>query len=266
VAEEPIIRVEHLTRLFASPAGKGASITAVDDVRLDLWPNTISAMVGESGSGKTTLARMILGLLAPTRGAVLYRGADIAAQRARQRRHYWRSVQAIFQDPYSAFNQFFRVRKVLRDAFNLWQVRPSPAEREARIAAALRMVNLRPHEVLDRYPFELSGGQGQRLMIARIFLISPAMVVADEPTSMIDACSRASILEGLMRLRKEQGTSILFITHDMGLACYVAETLHIMSGGRIVESGPTEQIMESPQHPCTRRLLSDVPRLHEPWL
>jgi len=241
-------------------------VTAVDDVRLELPPNTIASIVGESGSGKTTLARMMLGLLQPTSGRVVYRGADVSAFDSRARLDYWRNVQGIFQDPYSSFNQFFRVRKVLNDAFRLWPTRPSRRERERRIEEALDVVNLEAAEVLRRYPFELSGGQAQRLMIARIFLINPAVLIADEPTSMIDACSRAGILEALMRLRQEQGTSILFVTHDMGLAYYVSQTLYIMSNGRIVESGPAESVMENPKHEYTRRLLADVPRLHEQWL
>ena len=261
--EEAVIRVEGVSRTF----GRGRHVvTAVDDVRLGLLPNTVASIVGESGSGKTTLARMMLGLLPPTAGRALYRGADVATFDSRARLDYWRNVQGIFQDPYSSFNQFFRVRKVLNDAFRLRPTRPSRRERERRIEGALDVVNLKAAEVLRRYPFELSGGQAQRLMIARIFLINPAVLIADEPTSMIDACSRASILEALMRLRQEQGTSILFVTHDMGLAYYVSSTLYIMSNGRIVESGPAESVMEDPQHEYTRRLLADVPRLHEEWL
>jgi len=263
VSEHPLIRLERVSRTFGSGRSK---VAAVEDVSVELPRNTIASIVGESGSGKTTLARMMLGLLRPTSGTVYYDGVDISTYDARRRRDYWRSVQGIFQDPYSSFNQFFRAGKILNDAFNLWPARPSRKERGERIAAALDTVNLKAGEVLDRYPFELSGGQGQRLMIARAFLIRPALLIADEPTSMIDACSRASILEALMRLREEQGTSILFVTHDMGLAYYVSETLYIMSRGRIVESGPAAQVMESPQHPYTRRLLADVPRLHEAWL
>lgn len=263
MGEQALIRVENVTRVFGSGRHR---VTAVDAVSMELPPNVIASVVGESGSGKTTLARMMLGLLRPTKGAVRYRGADIATYDAGARRRYWRKVQGIFQDPYSSFNYFFRVRKVLSDAFNLWPERPSRRERQERIAAALDLVNLKADEVLDRYPFELSGGQGQRLMIARVFLINPSVLIADEPTSMIDACSRASILEALMRLRQEQGTSILFVTHDMGLAYCMSETLYIMSQGRIVESGPAERVMERPEHPYTRRLLADVPRLHEEWL
>jgi peptide/nickel transport system ATP-binding protein len=263
MSERPLMRLDHVTRTFGSGRGK---VAAVEGVCMELPRGTIASIVGESGSGKTTLARMMLGLLRPTSGVVYYEGVDISTHDARRRRDYWRSVQGIFQDPYSSFNQFFRVGRLLDDAFNLWATQPPRKERQERIAAALDTVNLKASEVLGRYPFELSGGQGQRLMIARAFLIRPAVLIADEPTSMIDACSRASILEALMRLRQEQGTSILFVTHDMGLAYYVSETLYIMSQGRIVESGPAGQVMESPQHPYTQRLLADVPRLHQAWL
>jgi peptide/nickel transport system ATP-binding protein len=265
MAEGPIIAARGVSRRFPARRG-GGELLAVDGVELELRPDSIASIVGESGSGKTTLARMLLGLLRPSQGDVLYRGEDVAGFGARRMRHYWRHVQGIFQDPYSAFNQFFRARKLLDDAFRLLPERPSRAEREARIVRALEQVNLEPDEVLDRYPFELSGGQGQRLMIARAFLIRPAVLLADEPTSMIDACSRLSILRSLLRLREEQGTAILFVTHDMGMAYCVSDVLHIMSEGRIVESGPAERVMDAPQHPYTRRLLADVPRLHEPWL
>jgi peptide/nickel transport system ATP-binding protein len=263
---EPILQARALSRSFASRRRGEGQVLAVDSVDLQVPANAVASIVGESGSGKTTLARMLLGLLRPTAGAVLYEGRDMASFDARQRRLFWRSVQGVFQDPYSSFNQFFRVRKMLRDAFRLLDGGLSRAERRARIDRVLRAVNLKGEDVLDRYPFELSGGQAQRLMIARAFLINPAVLIADEPTSMIDACSRLSILEALMDLRRQQGTSILFVTHDMGMAYRVSDVIHIMQGGRIVESGPAEQVMEAPQHPYTQRLLADVPRLHGQWL
>jgi peptide/nickel transport system ATP-binding protein len=263
VSQHPVIQLEGVTRVFG--AGR-ERVVAVDGVSMALEPGSIASIVGESGSGKTTLARMMLRLLRPSSGTVRYRGADVGSFDVRRRRTYWRHVQGVFQDPYSSFNQFFRARKILNDAFNLWPERPARAERRRRVEAALGMVNLKGEEVLERYPFELSGGQGQRLMIARVFLINPDVLIADEPTSMIDACSRASILEALMRLRREQGTCILFVTHDMGLAYYVSDTLYIMSEGRIVERGPAERVLTEPEHPYTRRLLSDVPRLREEWL
>jgi peptide/nickel transport system ATP-binding protein len=263
---DPILCARTVSRSFASHRRGEGEVRAVDRVDLEVPPNMVASIVGESGSGKTTLARMLLGLLRPTDGAVLHEGRDLAGLDARGRRAFWRRVQGVFQDPYSSFNQFFRVRKMLRDAFGLLGEALSRAQRSDRIERVLDAVNLKAGDVLDRYPFELSGGQAQRLMIARAFLINPAVLIADEPTSMIDACSRLSILDALMGLRREQGTSILFVTHDMGMAYRVSDVIHIMQGGRIVESGPAEQVMESPQHPYTRRLLADVPRLHGQWL
>jgi peptide/nickel transport system ATP-binding protein len=263
--EAPLIRVESVSRRFAA-AGRGGDVQAVDSASLELAPNTIASLVGESGSGKTTLARIMLGLLRPTSGRVVYRERDTAGFGRRERIEYWRNVQGVFQDPYSAFNQFFHVRKMLADALNLVRPTPRGRQREDRIAQALDAVNLEAGEVLGRFPSELSGGQGQRLMIARVFLVQPAVVIADEPTSMIDACSRISVLNALLGLRERQGTSILFVTHDMGLAYHVSDTVHIMSRGRIVESGSAEQVMNDPRHPYTRRLLADVPRLHGTWL
>jgi peptide/nickel transport system ATP-binding protein len=264
--DEPILQARAVSRSFASRRHGEREVLAVDGVDLAVPADTVASIVGESGSGKTTLARMLLGLLRPTGGSVLYRGQDLARVDARQKRAFWRNVQGVFQDPYSSFNQFFRVRKVLGDAFRLLDGGLSRAERQERIERVLEAVNLKADDVLDRYPFELSGGQAQRLMIARAFLINPAVLIADEPTSMIDACSRLSILEALLALRREHGTSVLFVTHDMGMAYRVSDVIHIMHRGRIVESGPAAQVMESPQHPYTQGLLADVPRLHGQWL
>jgi len=264
--DEPILQARAVSRSFASRRRKEREVLAVDGVDLTVPANTVASIVGESGSGKTTLARMLLGLLRPTAGAILYGGEDLARFDPRRRHAFWRHVQGVFQDPYSSFNQFFRVRKVLRDAFRLLEESPSRVERDDRVERVLHAVNLKAGDVLDRYPFELSGGQAQRLMIARAFLINPTVLIADEPTSMIDACSRLSILEALLALRREHGTSVLFVTHDMGMAYRVSDVIHIMYRGRIVESGPAGQVMESPVHPYTQGLLADVPRLHGQWL
>ncbi len=260
----PLLRCTDLTRVF----GQGPrALRAVDAVNLTLQRGEIASIVGESGSGKSTLARMVLRLLQPTSGKVFFDGKDVTRLRGfRRRRAYWTHVQAVFQDPFGSFNQFFPVRYVLRSALRLEGATLSRSEREQRMAAALESVGLDPGSVLGQLPHELSGGQRQRVMIARALMVSPELLVADEPTTMIDASSRANILNVLLDLNRDKRLTILFITHDISLATYVSDTLFIMQGGKLVESGAVERVTAKPEHRYTRRLFADTFSLHgEPW-
>jgi peptide/nickel transport system ATP-binding protein len=260
----PILRAEGLSRHF----GQGArAVKAVDDVTFELRRGEIASVVGESGSGKSTLARVVLRLLEPTSGGLYFDGEDVTRIRGFARRKaYWREVQAVFQDPFGSFNQFFPVRYVLRGALRLEGTRLPSKEREKRMWTALESVGLDPGSVLDQLPHELSGGQRQRVMIARALMIRPRLLIADEPTTMIDASSRANILNVLLDLHRDHQLTILFITHDISLATYVSDTLLIMQGGKLVERGPVERITREPEHPYTRQLFADTFSLHgEPW-
>jgi peptide/nickel transport system ATP-binding protein len=261
---EALLEARSVQKEFGSGRKK---VCAVQGVNFTLHSGEIISIVGESGSGKTTLARILLGLSNPTSGEILYRGQPRALQNSRDKRNYWRDIQAIFQDPFSTFNQFFRVERILSDCLKMQGLGRLPAEeKKARMRDACRFVNLKYDELYNKYPFELSGGQMQRLMIARIFMMRQSILIADEPTSMIDACSRSTILDMLMKLRDEKGMTILFITHDLGLAYYVSDTLYIMQHGRFVEHGPADEVVLNPQHAYTRQLVSDVPKLNEAWL
>jgi len=239
---------------------------AVDHVDFDFHTGEVISIVGESGSGKTTLAKMLLGLIGPTTGEVYFQGQkrDISTQR--KKREYWKNIQAIFQDPYSSYNIFNKIDAVLLDCIRMRGGRKLPrAKKTELMAEACSFVNLKFEELTNKYPFELSGGQMQRLMLARIFLLKPRILLADEPTSMIDACSRATILDMLMQLRSEVGMTIVFITHDIGLAYYVSDTVYIMEHGKFVESGSADEVILRPKQPYTRRLISDVPKIYEEW-
>jgi peptide/nickel transport system ATP-binding protein len=258
-----ILSTSGLTKIF----GFGRTKTlAVDHVDLNLYEGEVVSIVGESGSGKTTLAKLLLGLINPTEGEIYFQGKkrDISSQK--KKKEYWKYIQAIFQDPYSAYNIFNKIDAVLLDCIRLRGGAKLPqAEKVELMTEACSFVNLKFDELTNKYPFELSGGQMQRLMIARIFLLKPKILLADEPTSMIDACSRATILDMLMQLRDEVGMTVIFITHDIGLAYYVSDTVYIMERGEFVESGSADDVILNPQKPYTQRLLNDVPKIYEEW-
>lgn len=252
-----------LTKVF----GFGRTRTiAVDHVDFDFREREVISIVGESGSGKTTLAKMLLGLINPTEGEIYFQGQKRDISSWRKRQEYWKNIQAIFQDPFSSYNIFHKIDAVLLDCIRMRGGGGLPKAKKVELMTeACSFVNLKFEELTNKYPFELSGGQMQRLMIARIFLLKPKILIADEPTSMIDACSRATILDYLMKLRDETGMTLIFITHDIGLAYYVSDTVYIMERGRFVERGPADDVILRPQEPYTRRLISDVPKIYEEW-
>ena len=233
---------------------------AVDHVALKIKERDVVSLVGKSGCGKTVLAKMLLRLEPRTSGELLYDGEPI--ERNPDPKDHWRKVQAVFQDPFAAFNQFFTIRAQLRSSFRLFQKRPTDKEIEDRVNEALLAVNIKPKDIEGKYPFELSGGQMQRMLLARIFILKPEVLIADEPTSMVDACSRASILEYLMKLKEELRMTIVFVTHDIGLAYYISDAIFIMHKGQIVEQGPPERVIQAPTSEVTRELLADIPQVN----
>jgi len=261
--KELYLSTSGLTKIF----GIGRTRTvAVDHVDLKLYEGEVVSIVGESGSGKTTLAKLLLGLINETEGDVYFQGKKRDIRTHRKRQEYWKNIQAIFQDPFSAYNIFNKIDAVLLDCIHMRGGRKFPyAKKVELMTEACSFVNLKFEELTNKYPFELSGGQMQRLMIARIFLLRPKILLADEPTSMIDACSRATILDELMKLRDEIGMTIIFITHDIGLAYYVSDNVYIMEHGKFVESGSADDVILHPKAPYTQRLINDVPKIYEEW-
>lgn len=252
-----------VTKVF----GYGAKSTvAVDHVDFAFREGELVSIVGESGSGKTTLSKMLLGLIGVTEGEILFQGRPRDISSHHKRKEYWKGIQAIFQDPFSSFNVFNKIDTVLLDCINMRGGRHLSKQKKIEMMTeACSFVNLKYAELTNKYPFELSGGQMQRLMIARIFLLKPKILLADEPTSMIDACSRATILDMLMHLRDETGMTIIFITHDIGLAYYISDSVYIMEHGKFVESGTADEVILTPKAAYTKRLISDVPKIYEPW-
>ncbi len=252
-----------VTKVFGFGRNKN---TAVDHVDFNFYEGEIISIVGESGSGKTTLAKMLLGLINPTEGEIYFQGKKRDISSHRKKKAYWKQIQAIFQDPFASYNIFNKIDSVLLDCIRMRGGGKLPHEQKVEMMTeACSFVNLKFAELTNKYPFELSGGQQQRLMIARIFLLKPKILLADEPTSMIDACSRATILDMLLNLRDEIGMTPIFITHDIGLAYYVSDTVYIMEQGKFVERGSADDVILRPQEPYTKRLLNDVPKIYEEW-
>ena len=254
---------KNITKVFGLGDEK---MTAVDHVDFAFHEGEIVSIVGESGSGKTTLFKMILGLLNMTEGEMFFQGDLRDIKTHKKKKEYWENIQAIFQDPFSSFNMFRKIDAVLLDCINMRGGKNLPQEKKIELMTeACKFVNLKFAELTNKYPFELSGGQMQRLMIARIFLLKPKILMADEPTSMIDACSRATILDMLLKLRDEINMTIVFITHDIGLAYYISDSVYIMEHGKIVEHGAADDVILNPQADYTKRLIGDVPKIHEEW-
>jgi peptide/nickel transport system ATP-binding protein len=260
---EVFLSARNLTREFGSGENK---TVAVNGVNFEFHRGEIVSIVGESGSGKTTLAKIVLGLLNPSAGEIDFEGKPRDISTHARRKIYWRNIQAIFQDPFSTYNIFNKVDDVLLDCLRLQGFgKLGKEEKFEKMKAACSFVNLKFEELSNKYPFELSGGQMQRLMIARIFMLKPKLLIADEPTSMIDACSRATILDMLLKLCDEIDMTIVFIIHDIGLAYYISDTVYIMERGIIVERGTADEAILHPKSDYTRRLLGDVPKIYEPW-
>ncbi|MBL8691710.1 MAG: ABC transporter ATP-binding protein [Rhodospirillaceae bacterium] len=235
-------------------------VRAVDSVSfaMETARPEIFTIIGESGSGKTTLARMILNMVAPTEGAIRFRGTDLSTIRgAEARLKFMRAVQPIFQNPFEAFNPLKRVDRYLFMTARRVAGLPE-GEVEGAADTALRNVGLSLAEIRGRFPHELSGGQLQRVAIARALIPSPALIVADEPVSMIDASLRISVVNLLRRLRDEMGMSIIYITHDLATAYYISDRIIIMRKGQVVESGDARTVLDRPQHPYSIALKAAV--------
>ena len=265
-SERPILEVDNLAKHYPLQRGLvGAlrgeavrTVRAVDGVSFALARGEVLALVGESGCGKTTTALTVLGLVAPSAGVVRFEGRPLHAE-LRRDRGLRRAIQMIFQDPYESLNPRMRVGEIVAEPLVVHGL-GTAAERAAKVRAALEEVGLRPAEdFANRLPHELSGGQRQRVVIAASLVTEPRLLVADEPVSMLDVSIRAEILGLLNELRRRRGISVLFITHDLATAAIFADRVAVMYLGRIVELGPTAELMAAPQHPYTQALLSVVP-------
>jgi len=261
-SDGPLLRTEGLSKHFKiGNAVSRRTLHAVDDVNLVIGAREIVALAGESGSGKSTVARLLAKVYQPTSGEIWFAGRPLSRIRSRaDLLRYRGDVPMVFQDPFASLNPVHRASHGLVRALKLHRPGLSAAQREAEALRVLEAVGLTPAaDVLRRYPFELSGGQRQRLGFAQALALRPRLIVADEPVSMLDVSIRIGLLNLMATLRDEQGVSVLYITHDIASARYVADRLVVMYAGQIAESGPVEEVLARPRHPYTQLLLSAVP-------
>jgi oligopeptide/dipeptide ABC transporter ATP-binding protein len=259
---EFLLEARDITKYFPVRSGAGRAgklLKAVDGVSFGIKHNSVFAIVGESGCGKSTLARIMVKLLDPTSGTLLFRGQDISELAGEGLKNFRRSAQIIFQDPFASLNPRMRIADVLAEPYKIHNLAPRN-EIRGKVIELLGRVGLN-EDSLFKYPHEFSGGQRQRICIARALSVSPELIVADEPLSALDVSIQAQTLNLLQDIRNEMELSIIFISHDLRVVRYLSDEVAIMYLGRIVEKGPTELIFSGPRHPYTEMLLASAPKL-----
>jgi peptide/nickel transport system ATP-binding protein len=260
-ATTALLELSGVGKIYRTRGVRGPGSYALRDfsVRFEESGGRVIALVGESGSGKTTAGRIALGLISPTEGDVTYGGRPLSRMSTQEHRQFRREVQAVAQDPYSAFNPFYRVGHVFRLAQRRLNVYPTKAQYRSALEETLEFVGLGGRDILSRYPHQLSGGERQRLMIARALFVRPRIIVADEPVSMVDANLRLQILEIIERVRSELGISLLYISHDLSTVYQIANDIIVLNHGEVVERGSARDVIANPTHAYTRLLIESTP-------
>lgn len=255
-----LLKIDNIIKIFKYGVVIGKKFTAVDSISFIMENRPqILTIAGESGSGKTTLARIILGFLQPERGKVIYRNKDVYKLKGKEKIWYRKEVQAVFQDPFEAFNPMRKIYTYLYETTKNIVGIEEKNDIDEHINQTLEMVGLSLEEIKGKYPHEFSGGQLQRVAIARALLTKPKLIIADEPVSMIDASLRINILNIFKEIEEKFSTSFIYITHDLATAYYISDEIIIMYRGVIVEKGPIEDVMKEPLHPYTTLLLDSIP-------
>jgi len=262
---EKIIELRNVSKTFKLGLFGSTVVQALSDVSFDVKKGEIVGLLGESGSGKSTIARIILKVYKPSSGQLLFRDKDITnIYSASFLKNYYKHVQGVFQDPYGSFNPRRTVLEPLFDVVNNYELTHDKVEAEGMIRQHLEMVGINYNEVVQKHPHELSGGQLQRISIARALLVKPDLIVADEPVSMVDASTRVDILNIFLDLKQKLGISILLIGHDLATMHYASDRILVLYKGQVVEEGPASVLLD-PLHPYTKMLSESTPSIDKPW-
>lgn len=260
---EVLFEARHLTKEFPVKSELGINrkhvVHAVSDVSLTIYKGETLGLVGESGCGKSTLGRLLIRLIDPTEGELIFEGQDITATRENEMKAVRKKAQMIFQDPYSSLNPRMKVRDLIAEPLKTHRIYGSGEENNRRVEELIAMVGIRS-ELMDRYPHQFSGGQRQRIGIARALALNPELIVCDEPVSALDVSIQSQILNLLKDLQREMNLTYLFISHDLNVVHYMADRICVMFLGKVCEIGGRDEVYKRPRHPYTRFLLNAIPQ------
>ncbi len=260
MTEQVLLSASHIKKSFRINAKK--RITAVNDVSLDIYRGETLALVGESGCGKSTLSRLIMRMIKPDEGSIVFDGKEISSLSEREMMPYRKEMQMVFQDPASSLDPRMKIRDIIAEPLDAWHVCESRKKREERVLELVEMVDL-GEDCLDRYPHQFSGGQRQRIGIARAIALNPQLLICDEAVSALDVCVQAQILNLLKTLKKQMGLTCLFISHDLSVVSFIADRICVMKDGMICETADADTLYKNPRHEYTKFLLSSVPGNHQ---
>ncbi len=265
MTKTPILQVKDLHTHFQTGGGLFAEKTwlkAVNGISFDIHEGEVLSLVGESGCGKSTVGRTLTHLEPSTSGKALFNGTDILPMTGAEFRPLRRDIQMIFQDPFASLNPRLTIEQTLAEPLFIHGLAASKTDARAQIAETMELVGMDP-KVMARYPHEFSGGQRQRIGIARVMILKPKLVIADEAVSALDVSIQAQVLNLIKKLQRDSGVSMLFISHDLGVVRHISDRVAVMFQGQIVETGDKQQIFEAPAHEYTKKLLSSIPRITE---
>lgn len=255
--QEDLLQVQALRKTYAIKGSNKYKMTVLDGVSLSIKPNETVGLVGASGAGKSTIGRIIAGLESSDSGQLIYQGNDLQRMSAKERKQATSSIQMIFQDSYESLSPRMTIEQLVAEPLVIQKLyAKDPEQRRHAVREALAEVSLSPDRYMQRYPHELSGGERQRVGLARAFITRPKLIVADEPTSMLDTSLRLDLLQLMKELSERHGIAYLFVTHDLALTRGFCDRLLVLDQGKVVETGTPEEITEQPQHPFTQGFIS----------
>ncbi|BBB32094.1 peptide/nickel transport system ATP-binding protein [Thermotomaculum hydrothermale] len=255
----PVLELKNVTKIFQLKKGlfTKKKLYAVNNVSFEIQKGEFFSLVGESGSGKTTISKLILRLLKPDEGEILFLGKNIFKMKGEELKDYRKKIQVVFQNPYTSFNPLMKVKDIVKEPLDIHKI-GSKKERLERVEEVLSLVNI-PVEFMERYPDQLSGGQRQRIGIARALAVNPEIIIADEPVSSLDVSIQAQIINLFLKLHKELGITFLFIAHDLNLVRHLSDRIAVLYKGEVVDYGKTEEIFTNPKSKFTKELINSIP-------